>query len=159
MEASSRRAQVHAGGDGRHRGLCPFRWSEQPAGSFARRYQVRARTFYDRNLSLKHLVPIALVPGLALAATTVLFDPLSPTTGPFPSDALTTPDPLQRTGLRLNLPVPDCVTTYTECQEMALLDQTDGFSLRPRIRVRFSGPVNTATLRDGIFIVGPSGTT
>lgn len=108
-------------------------------------------------MSLLRLVPLALVPGLALAATTVLFDPLSPTTGPFPSDALTTPDPLQRTGLRLNLPVPECATHYTECQETALLDQTDGFSLRPRIRVRFSGPVNTATLRDGIFIEGPEG--
>jgi hypothetical protein len=92
-----------------------------------------------------------------LAATTVLFDPLSPATGPFPSDALTTPDVLQRTGTRLNLPVPDCVTQYTQCQEMALLDQTDGFSLRPRIHVRFSGPVNTATLRDGISIIGPEG--
>jgi hypothetical protein len=91
-----------------------------------------------------------MLPGLALAATTV-FGPL------FPSDALTTPDPLQRTGLRLNLPVPDCAARYTDCQETALLDQADGFSLRTRIRVRFSGPVNTATLRDGIYIQGPEG--
>jgi hypothetical protein len=70
---------------------------------------------------------------------------------------LTVPDPLQRTGLRLNLPVPDCAARYTECQQTALLDQADGFSLRPRIRVRFSGPVNTATLRDGIYLAGPEG--
>ncbi len=38
-----------------------------------------------------------------------------------------------------------------------MLDQMDGFSLRPRISVRFSGPVDTATLRDGIYIQGPSG--
>ena len=38
-----------------------------------------------------------------------------------------------------------------------MLDQSDGFSLRPRIHVRFSGPVNTATLKDGIYIQGPSG--
>jgi hypothetical protein len=101
-------------------------------------------------LSLTRLLSLALLPGLALAATTVL--------GPlFPSDALTTPDPLQRTGLRLNLPVPDCAARYTDCQETALLDQTDGFSLRPRLRVRFSGPVNTATLRDGIYLQGPEG--
>jgi hypothetical protein len=110
-------------------------------------------------LSLTRLLPFALIPGLALAATSVLYDPLSPTTGPFPSDLLTTPDPLQRTGLRLNLPVPDCATQYTQCQQTALLDQNDGFSLRPRIRVRFSGPVNTATLRDGIYILGPGGRT
>jgi hypothetical protein len=108
-------------------------------------------------LSLTRLLPLVLIPGLAAAATTVLYDPLSPTTGPFPSDLLTVPDPTQRTGLRLNLPVPDCSTQYTQCQETAVLDQSDGFSLRPRIRVRFSGPVNTATLRDGIYILGPTG--
>jgi Bacterial Ig-like domain len=85
-----------------------------------------------------------------LAATTVV-EPL------FPSDVLTTFDPLQRTGLRLNLPVPDCAARYTDCQETAVLDQADGFSLRPRLRVRFSGPVNTATLRDGIYFQGPEG--
>ena len=50
-------------------------------------------------MSLKQLPFLLLVPGLALAATTVLYDPASPATGPFPSDVLTTPDPLQRTGL------------------------------------------------------------
>jgi hypothetical protein len=104
-------------------------------------------------LSLKPLLTLILLPGLSLAATTVLFDPLSPATGPFPTDALTTFDPLQRTGVHLNLPVPDCNTQYTACQEIAVLDQTDGFSLRARVQVRFSAPVNTATLRDGIFLV------
>jgi hypothetical protein len=107
-------------------------------------------------LSLKQLSVLLFVPGLALAATTVLYEPASAAIGPFPSDVLTTPDPLQRTGLRLNLPVPDCVAKFTECQETAVLDQSDGFSLRPRIHVRFSGPVNTATLKDGIYIQGPS---
>jgi hypothetical protein len=103
-------------------------------------------------LTLARCFSLVLFPGLALAATTVLYEPLSPETGPFPSDVLTTFDVLQRTGLRLNLPVPDCATRYTECQETAVLDQTDGFSLRPRIRVRFSGPVNTSTLRDGVYL-------
>jgi pimeloyl-ACP methyl ester carboxylesterase len=89
---------------------------------------------------------------LSLAATTVLFDPSSPATGPFPTDFLTTSDPVQKTGLRLNLPVPDCASHYTDCQQTALLDQADGFSLRARIQVRFSAPVNPATLRDGIFL-------
>ena len=92
-------------------------------------------------------------PALVSAATSVLFDPLSPAVGPFPSDALTVFDPLQRTGLRVNLPVPDCSVQYTSCQEAGLLDQLDGFSLRARLRIRFSGPVNTATLRDGVFFV------
>ena len=94
-----------------------------------------------------------LVPALLPAGTTVLFDPLTPSTGPFPSDALTIFDPLQKTGLRIDMPVPDCGATYTACQEGGLLDQLDGFSLRARARVRFSGPVNPATLKDGIFFV------
>jgi hypothetical protein len=89
----------------------------------------------------------------AFAATTVLFDPATLGTGPFPTDFLTTPDFLQRTNLRVNLPIPPCASQYTACQEAGLLDQLDGFSVRPRLRVRFSGPVNTATLKSGIFYI------
>lgn len=90
---------------------------------------------------------------LTAAGTTVLFDPATPERGPFPTDFLTVEDPQQKTGLRLNLPVPDCARQYTACQEAALLDQYDGFSPRARARVRFSGGVNPATLRDGVFFV------
>ncbi len=94
-----------------------------------------------------------LAPALLGAGTTVLYDPLTPATGPFPSDALTVFDPLQKTLLRVNMPVPDCFATYTACQEGGLLDQLDGFSLRARARVRFSAAVNPSTLKDGIFFV------
>ncbi|MBZ5621041.1 MAG: Ig-like domain-containing protein [Acidobacteriia bacterium] len=90
---------------------------------------------------------------LVAAGTTVLFDPATPATGPFPTDYLTLPDPAQKTGLRMDIPVPDCGSQYTACQEAGLLDQADGFSIRARAQVRFSGPVNTATLRGGIFFV------
>jgi len=87
------------------------------------------------------------------AGTTVLFDPSTPQTGPFPTDFLTVLDPAQKTGSRLNIPVPSCASQYTACQEAGLLEQLDGFSLRARAQVRFSGAVNTATLRNGIFFV------
>ncbi len=90
---------------------------------------------------------------LLAAGTTVLFDPGTPATGPFPSDYLTVLDPAQKTKLRLNLPLPDCNTQYTACQETGLLEQMDGFSLRARAQVRFSAPVNTATLQTGVFFV------
>ena len=51
------------------------------------------------------------------------------------------------------MPVPDCGTQYTACQEAGLVDQLDGFNVRPRLRVRFSGPVNTASLKSGIFFI------
>ena len=91
--------------------------------------------------------------GLLPAATTVLFDPATPSTGPYPSDSWTTPDFFQKTNLRVNLPVPSCATQYTACQEGGLLDQLDGFGLRARLQVRFSGPVTTSTLRSGIFYI------
>ena len=87
------------------------------------------------------------------SAASVLFDPSVPATGPFPTDFLTTFDALQKTGIRMNLPLPDCTAQYTACQETGLIEQLDGFSLRPRVQIRFSGAVNTATLRDGIFLV------
>ena len=40
---------------------------------------------------------------LSAAGVKLLFDPASPSVGPFPADALTVPDPAQLTGLRINL--------------------------------------------------------
>lgn len=99
------------------------------------------------------LVVALFARALFAAGTTVLFDPSTPDTGPFPTDFLTLPDPVQKSGLRVNIPVPDCTSQYTACQEAGLADQLDGFSIRARVRVRFSGPVNTATLPSGIFLV------
>lgn len=99
------------------------------------------------------LLSFLLLPSLISAATTVLFDPATPATGPFPTDYLTVPDPQQKTGLRLNLPLPSCDTQYTSCQEAGLLEQLDGFSVRARLTVRFSAPVNPATLSAGMYYV------
>ncbi|HWC97327.1 MAG TPA: Ig-like domain-containing protein [Candidatus Sulfopaludibacter sp.] len=96
---------------------------------------------------------LLFTPLLLGATTTVLFDPSTPSTGPFPTDALTVSDPQQKTGLRLNLPLPPCASQYTACEETGLLEQMDGFSVRARIAVRFSAAVNTATLRTGVFYV------
>src|SRR5437588_463377 len=83
----------------------------------------------------------------------VLFAPASPDVGPFPNDALTVADPAQKTGLRMNLPLPDCQAEPSTCLEITAVNQLDGFSIEPRFRVRFSGPINPDTLRDGIFLV------
>ncbi len=84
---------------------------------------------------------------------TVRFDPSNPAVGPFPSDFLTVADASQKTGRRVNLPLPNCDAQPSDCQDVALLNQLDGFNLQPRIRVRFSAPINPATLRSGIAIV------
>ncbi len=102
---------------------------------------------------MRRLLTLTLLTGQLFAATTVLFDPTTPQTGPFPTDYLTVPDATQKTGLRLNLPLPSCETQYTSCQETGLLEQVDGFNIRSRAHVRFSAPIDPATLKGAMFFV------
>ncbi len=95
----------------------------------------------------------ALAHPAGAAGVKALFDPASPGVGPFPSNVLTVPDSAQKTGLRINLPQPDCLAEPSTCEEIAAVNQLDGFSIEPRLRVRFSGPINPETLRDGVFLV------
>src|SRR5689334_2922850 len=86
------------------------------------------------------------------ANTKVDFDPANPDIGPFPTDFLTTPDTRQRTGLRVNLPLPDCDTRSSDCAEINLINQLDGFNQNARITLHFSGPIQPETLRDNVYI-------
>jgi hypothetical protein len=97
------------------------------------------------------LVAAALVfPGGALAATKA--------GQPFPSNLFTTPDATQVTGLRVELPQPNCATNPTDCADVAVLDTLDGFNIQPRISVPFSGPIDLSTVSSStVFLVGPDG--
>lgn len=90
---------------------------------------------------------------LPAANTVVRFDPSAPDVGPYPTNFLTTADPAQKTGIRVNLPLPDCQAQATSCQQIALINQLDGFNMQARLRVRFSAAINSDTLRSGIFWV------
>ncbi|MFB3828235.1 MAG: alpha/beta hydrolase family protein [Bryobacteraceae bacterium] len=96
---------------------------------------------------------LALAVQAVPAAVTVRFEPLDPQVGPFPSDAVTVADPAQKTGHRVNLPLPDCTAAASPCRAINLVNQLDGFNLRPRVSVRFSGPIHPDTLRDGVFVM------
>src|SRR5579864_3137067 len=104
--------------------------------------------------------PIALVPILccaqALLADGVIvnFNPQDPTIGPFPTQFLTVPDASQKSGRRVNMPMPaDCATAPSDCQDVQLINQLDGFQTVPRLRVNFSGPIDVSTLYNAIFFV------
>jgi hypothetical protein len=87
-------------------------------------------------------------PGIALGATTA--------GQPFPSNLDTVPDATQITGLRIDLPVPDCASRPTDCADIAILNTLDGFNVQPRISVPFSGPIDLSTVSSStIFLVGP----
>jgi hypothetical protein len=72
----------------------------------------------------------------------------------FPSDRLTVLDPRQSTGRRVALPLPDCASDGAGCDEVRLLNELDGFSVNPRIAIRFSRPIGLDSLtRASAFIV------
>jgi fermentation-respiration switch protein FrsA (DUF1100 family) len=91
-----------------------------------------------------------ILPGGALAATSA---------GQlFPSNLYTTPDSTQITGLRVDLPRPNCATHASDCEDIAVLDSLDGFNIQPRISIPFSGPIDLSTVKSSnIFLVGPGG--
>lgn len=93
------------------------------------------------------LVFLGLLPVFASAATTAFYSP-------FPSDVWTVSDASQKTGIRVNLPSPDCKAQVTACKETALVNQLDGFSVRARVAVQFSAPVDAGTVAGGIFLLG-----
>ncbi len=103
---------------------------------------------------------LLLTPLAVEAKTTVLHTPSSPDVGPFPADILTANDSAQKTGRRVNLPeAPACLgSDLVSCEVVkGLLNQLDGFSVKPQIRVCFSGPIDTTTLRAGIAMAPADG--
>ena len=58
-----------------------------------------------------------------------------------PSDRQTVPDPRQSTGRRVALALPDCGVDPAGCDEIRLVNELDGWSVNPRVAIRFSGPV------------------
>lgn len=88
------------------------------------------------------------------APVRAIFDPSTPDGGPFPSDAFTVADPRQLTGLRVNLPKPDCTQRPSDCEDITVLNTFDGFNMQPRLSIPFSGAidVNSVTSRT-IFLI------
>jgi Big-like domain-containing protein len=77
---------------------------------------------------------------------------------PFPSNLFTELDLAQATGLRVDLPKPDCAVRPSDCADIDVLNTLDGFNVQPRISIPFSGPIDLATVSsDTVFLLGPSG--
>src|SRR5690349_23831336 len=93
----------------------------------------------SRALSTIVLLLLVLIPRAALAAVDVVGTP-------FPSDLSTVADPSQLTGLRVNLPKPDCAARPSDCADIDVLNTLDGFNLQPRVSVSFSGPIDVSTV-------------
>ena len=104
-----------------------------------------------RWLLVAALIALSLVvPGTALAAVEA--------GQPFPSNLFTTSDHTQVTGLRVDLPKPDCAVRPSDCADIDVLNTLDGFNIQPRISIPFSGPIDVATVSSQtVFLIGPRG--
>ena len=88
-----------------------------------------------------------------------LFDLDRPETGPFPTDKFTVVDRSQNTGLRVNLPYPDCAVRVSDCEDLNVINTLDGFGLQTRISIPFDGPIDPATVTDEtLFVISLSNT-
>lgn len=83
------------------------------------------------------------------------FDLSTRSGSPFPSDRFTVADSGQNTGRRVALPTPtDCVANRSDCDDIAVLNELDGFNQHPRVSVPFDGEIDLATAAgDNIFVV------
>src|SRR4051812_13043271 len=75
---------------------------------------------------------------------------------PTPTNLNTVRDATQVTGLRIDLPKPDCASFPSDCDDTAVLNTLDGFNIQPRLAIPFSAAIDVATVSSKtIFLVGP----
>ncbi|HEY2361809.1 MAG TPA: hypothetical protein VGK36_11865 [Candidatus Angelobacter sp.] len=109
---------------------------------------------FARRIFVLLVAAALLTPALALAQTHPLFNLQSTTQSPFPSDRFTVLDSQQLTGLRVNVPLPNCATNPSDCADLTLVNQLDGFNLQPRLAVAFDGAIDVSTVNSStVFLV------
>ena len=90
----------------------------------------------------------------AANAVHVLFGFNTPESGIFPTDIFTVADGAQKTGLRVNLPLPDCGARPSDCSDLALINALDGFNLQPLVTIPFDGDIDPASVNSAdVFFV------
>ena len=101
---------------------------------------------------------VAALAALLIGTVLVACEPPPPPLTILPDDALTVADANQLTGRRMNLPLPDCTTRPSDCDEIRLVNTLDGWDLDPRVEVRFSGPVDIGRVTASTFYLERVGT-
>jgi hypothetical protein len=83
-----------------------------------------------------------------------LFDLSTPSTGPFPSNWFTVEDDRQNTGRRVALPLPDCTTYISDCEDLDVINELDGFNMQPRLSIPFDGSIDISSVTsDTVFLI------
>lgn len=100
------------------------------------------------------LFTLILAPSLAFAAgVEALFELGNREQSPFPSNHFSVADGTHLTGIRVNLPKPDCATRPSDCADIDVINTLDGFNPQPRLSIPFSGPIDVATVEGNVFLV------
>jgi len=100
---------------------------------------------------------------VAVLAAVVLAFPATAFAGtsagqPTPTNLDTVADATQITGLRVDLPLPNCAANALRCDDVSVLNTLDGFNIQPRLTIPFSGPIDLSTVSSSnIFLIGPGG--
>jgi len=81
------------------------------------------------------------------------FDLASVSGAPFPSDLYTIADPSNRTGRRVNLPLPGCSARPSDCNDLAVVNTLDGFNQMPRISVPFDGDIDAESVSSSSMFI------
>src|SRR5438045_4673865 len=109
--------------------------------------------------TLPIVVALLLLAPVVACATTAQFDLDTPARGPFPSDVFSVADPRHNTGIRVNLPKPDCVARPSDCADIDVLNTLDGFNAQPRISIPFNGPIDPASVSSANVFLKSLGST
>ena len=111
-------------------------------------------------MNAKRLIAIAVtvlvfLPGLASAGgVSVRFDFSSTAGSPYPNNRFTVDDHAQETGMRVDLPKPDCSVRPSDCDDLDVINTLDGFNMQPRLSIPFSGPIDVSTVNSStVFLV------
>src|SRR5262245_46204286 len=117
--------------------------------------QVNPLTLRAKSIVLLLVLTSFLCPSLVFSASVqALFSLSAPQAGPFPSDHFTISDPTQNTGLRIALPKPDCATRPSDCDDLDVINELDGFNLQPRLSIPFDGTIDVASATsENVFLV------
>jgi hypothetical protein len=107
-----------------------------------------------RRMLLLAMFLLLALPSLAQAGVQPSYDLSTPDGSPFPSDRWTTVDWSQQTGLRVDLPKPDCAVRPSDCADIDVLNTLDGFNVQPRISIPFTGAIDPSSVSSSsVFLI------
>jgi hypothetical protein len=118
----------------------------------------------EKTMNVRNITLLALaLSGPALSdgpGTHALFDLTTHQGAPFPSDRFTVASPDHLTGLRINLPLPDCNARPSDCADLRVVNELDGFNIQARLSIPFDGPIDpTSVTSSTVFLLRlPEGT-